>query len=88
MTIKAASSILQGPSLTQASQSLQKNVAFFCDSCGQKSLIMLHIFLKNAMKYRGIFMQFYVVKLRELAKNAGTCEKIRENCGLKKRGKK
>ena len=34
------------------SQSLQKNEAVCdCDCCGQKSLIMQHVFLKNTMKY-------------------------------------
>ena len=35
-----------------------RKMQFFCDCCGQKSLIMRHIFLKNVMEYTGIFMQF------------------------------
>ena len=69
------------------SQSLQKNAAFFCDLCGQKSLIMRHVFLKNAMKYAAFLCDEIAGtcgKMRELAKNVGTCK----NCGLKKRGKK
>ena len=31
---------------------------FFCDCCGQKSLIMRHIFLKNAMEYAGYLWNF------------------------------
>jgi hypothetical protein len=39
-------------------QSLQKNAAFFCDCCGQKSLIMRHVFLKNEMKYVAYLCNF------------------------------
>ena len=39
-------------------QSLQKNADFFCDCCGQKSLILRHVFLKNAMEYAGYFCNF------------------------------
>jgi hypothetical protein len=50
-------------------QSLQKNAAFFCDCSGQKSAAL---FLKKCDEICGIFMQFYAMKLRELAKIAGT----------------
>ena len=31
---------------------------FFCDCCGQKSLIMRHVFLKTAMEYAGHLCNF------------------------------
>ena len=35
-------------------------------------------FLKKRDEICGIFMQFHAMKLRELAKNVGICEKWRE----------
>ncbi len=55
----------------------------FCGCCGQKSLIMQRLFLKNAMEYVGFLCDFMwsncgnLLKLQELAKLAKSCE----NCG-------
>ena len=63
---------------------LPEKCGVFCDCCGQKSLIMRHIFLKNAMEYAGYLCNFMrwncgnLQKLWELAKIVGTCK----NCGL------
>ena len=52
-------------------QSSQKNTEFVCDCCGQKSLIMQHVFLKNAMEYVGYLCNLLPMK-------PGTCK----NCSL------
>ena len=39
-------------------QSFQKNTQFFVIVAGKKSLIMRHVFLKNAMEYAGYLCNF------------------------------